>query len=290
MKRRPRISIVVPVYNAETYIGKCLDSILSQPYNDYEILLIDDGSCDLSGAILDDYTNKDSRIRVFHKKNGGVSSARNLGLDNSNGDYITFVDADDYLLPNTITNNLFQNGIAINSDIIEFPYIRENHIFSIDNVKLDGIKFERFYSVHFHNELWGRFYKNSIIGNIRFDQSLSIGEDVLFVCQVLSGCKTVYFNKEGGYYYNVNEGSVMRKADDEKLDSQRFALLNAFISNGMMNNARVIEFYFRLYDILKGRNDEFRMYLKKNGIISIRQLYKTGFPFKKKIKYFLSVL
>lgn len=290
MMNKPKISIVVPVYNADTYIGKCLDSILSQPYKDYEILLIDDGSCDLSGGICDEYSKKDCRIRVFHKSNGGVSSARNLGLDEALGEWITFVDADDCLFPNTITDDLFHNNIAMSSDIIEFPYDRENCIFSVDNVRLDGIKFERFYSVHFHNELWGRFYKSSIIGILRFDKSLSIGEDVLFVCQVLSCCKSLYFSKEGGYYYNVNDGSVMRKADDKKLDSQRIALLNAFISNGMMNNARVIEFYFRLYVILKGRNEEFRMHLKQNSIISIRQLFKTYFPFKKKIKYFLSML
>lgn len=290
MVDNPKISIIVPVYNADSYIGKCLDSILVQPYKNFEILLIDDGSHDSSGKMCDKYSEEDSRIKVFHKTNGGVSSARNLGLDKALGDWVTFVDADDYLFPNTITNNLFRNNLAMSCDIIEFPFDRENNIFSIENVRLDGTKFNKFYSVHFHNELWGRIYKRSIIESLRFDKTLSIGEDVLFICQVLSKCQSLYFNNEGGYYYNVNDNSVMRKADEEKLESQRFALLNSFVYNRMMDDVRVIEFYFRLYDLLKGKNEKFRTYLKDNNIISLRQLFKTYFPLKKKVKYFLSIL
>ena len=91
----PLVSIIVPVYNAEKYLNRCIDSILSQTMTDFELLLIDDGSKDDSGRICDEYSEKDARVRVFHKTNGGVSSARNLGLDNAIGDWITYVDADD---------------------------------------------------------------------------------------------------------------------------------------------------------------------------------------------------
>lgn len=91
------ISVIVPVYKAEKYLHRCVDSILAQSYTDFELLLIDDGSPDNSGAICDEYAAKDSRVRVFHKKNGGVSSARNLGLDNARGEYVTFCDSDDYV-------------------------------------------------------------------------------------------------------------------------------------------------------------------------------------------------
>jgi glycosyltransferase involved in cell wall biosynthesis len=90
----PTISVIVPVYNVEQYLCKCLDSILNQIFTDFELLLIDDGSPDKSGQICDEYAHKDSRIRVFHKENGGVSSARNLGLDNANGKWVTFIDSD----------------------------------------------------------------------------------------------------------------------------------------------------------------------------------------------------
>lgn len=92
-----RISIIVPVYNAERYLHKCIDSILNQTYNDIELLLINDGSTDLSGVICDEYAQNDNRIRVLHKENSGVSATRNIGLDNITGEYVTFIDADDWI-------------------------------------------------------------------------------------------------------------------------------------------------------------------------------------------------
>ena len=94
--RAPKISVIVPVYKAEKYLQKCVDSILGQTFRDFELLLIDDGSPDGSGAICDEYAKKDSRVRVFHKENGGVSSARNKGIDEAKGEWISFLDADDY--------------------------------------------------------------------------------------------------------------------------------------------------------------------------------------------------
>lgn len=91
------ISVIIPIFKAEKFLHRCIDSILAQSYTGFELLLIDDGSPDNSGVICDEYAAKDSRVRVFHKENGGVSSARNLGLDNAVGDYIAFCDADDYV-------------------------------------------------------------------------------------------------------------------------------------------------------------------------------------------------
>ncbi len=95
----PKISVIVPVYNVEQYLPRCIDSILAQTFTDFELLLIDDGSRDNSGKICDEYAEKDSRIRVFHKENGGVSSARNVGLDNTCGEYVSFIDSDDWIGP-----------------------------------------------------------------------------------------------------------------------------------------------------------------------------------------------
>ena len=96
------ISVIVPIYNAEKYLRRCVDSVLAQTFTDYELLLINDGSQDSSGAICDGYVAKDSRVRVFHKENGGASSARNLGLENAKGEWITFVDSDDTLQQNAL--------------------------------------------------------------------------------------------------------------------------------------------------------------------------------------------
>ena len=100
----PIISVIVPVYNVEQYLPRCIDSILAQTFTDFELLLIDDGSKDKSGAICDAYARKDPRIRVFHKPNGGVSSARNMGLDNAKGEWIAFVDSDDWVNEDFLAN------------------------------------------------------------------------------------------------------------------------------------------------------------------------------------------
>ena len=104
------ISVIVPVYNTEKYLHRCVDSILAQTFTDFELLLIDDGSTDSSGAICDEYAQKDSRVRVFHKENGGVSSARNLGLDKAKGKWVTFVDSDDWI-KESFLNKLYINEI-----------------------------------------------------------------------------------------------------------------------------------------------------------------------------------
>ena len=110
------ISIIVPVYNAEKYLHRCVDSILAQTFTDFELLLINDGSKDNSGKICDEYAAKDPRVRVFHKENGGVSSARNMGLDNAKGEWVTFVDSDDWLVHN-IYEKMLHKLVEENADL-----------------------------------------------------------------------------------------------------------------------------------------------------------------------------
>ena len=125
----PNISIIVPVYNAEQWLERCIDSIVAQTYADWELLLIDDGSTDCSGAICDRYAASDPRIQAFHKPNGGVSSARNLGLDHAQGEWITFVDSDDYTYPCWLENydvghnaefDLICQGFETDSDFTDY--------------------------------------------------------------------------------------------------------------------------------------------------------------------------
>ncbi len=112
----PLISVIVPVYNVEKYLDRCVESIVNQTYKNLEIILVDDGSPDNSGALCDEWAKKDTRIRVFHKENGGLSDARNAGTDYAEGDFITFVDSDDYILPQYV-ECLYNNLIATNSDV-----------------------------------------------------------------------------------------------------------------------------------------------------------------------------
>ena len=115
------ITIITPVYKAEKYLHRCVDSILAQSYTNFELLLIDDGSPDNSGAICDEYAVKDSRVRVFHKENGGVSSARNAGIDAAQGEFLTFVDSDDYLSPHTYQPLIGFLEAHEEVDFVEFP-------------------------------------------------------------------------------------------------------------------------------------------------------------------------
>ena len=117
MKNRPIISIIVPVYNVESYLERCINSILNQTFKNFELILVDDGSTDKSGEICDSFAGYDKRIRVIHKKNGGLSSARNVGLDVSIGKYIGFVDSDDWI-DEFMYEKLYRNMIKTKSDIV----------------------------------------------------------------------------------------------------------------------------------------------------------------------------
>ena len=123
-----RISVIVPVYNVEKYLCKCVDSILVQSYTNFELLLIDDGSTDSSGLICDEYAAKDLRVRVFHKQNGGLSSARNVGISIAMGEYVIFVDSDDYWTSSSVLDKLLVCAIQNDADIVrgELCYVDEN--------------------------------------------------------------------------------------------------------------------------------------------------------------------
>lgn len=216
------ISIIIPIYKAESYLHRCIDSILAQINTDWELLLIDDGSPDKSGDICDEYSKIDQRIKVFHKPNGGVSSARNLGLGQAKGQWITFIDADDY-----VDSSFCIINEADSNDII----IKRNYIVDIDNsikelkqfdtaspiANIEEFLSQNLYANIFKNP-WGKFFKANIIKNIRFPLGQRIGEDTVFMFTVLSKTKKIIFNNEGGYYWQNGEipDSVKYKLSSEE--------------------------------------------------------------------------
>ena len=135
----PLISIIIPIYNAEDTLNRCICSILNQTFYDWELLLIDDGSTDLSGELCDEYASKDQRIKVFHKKNGGVSSARNVGLDYAKGEWITFCDSDDFVCPNWLKN--YTDNISDGIDLICQAF-EDDKTFELNNKKVFGINYK----------------------------------------------------------------------------------------------------------------------------------------------------
>lgn len=217
----PQISIIIPVYNSENYLRECLDSITKQTFTDFEVLLINDGSTDKSGIICDEYAAKDSRFKVFHKENGGVSSARNLGLHNAKGEWITFVDSDDlieedalknFILTNSDQIDFFLFGVKklIDEKEVTFFYFENDQVFSV-------LEFINKYPLcQYFAEPWSKFFKSSIIkiNNITFDESLSWGEDSLFNVQYLKYCSNVKVLTENGYLYReLKTGLSSTKVD-----------------------------------------------------------------------------
>lgn len=193
----PKISVIVPVYNAEKYLHRCVDSILAQTFTDFELLLINDGSKDSSGVICDEYAAKDPRVRVFHKENGGVSSARNLGLDNAKGEWVVFMDSDDFWCDNTALEQLHINAVEYNVDIIRGEYkavdSEGNLLFErpIPDKKKQlankVLNTSRFYKdvMCGENFLVLSLVRLAVVGNLRFDTNRVFLEDMEFYAKLL---------------------------------------------------------------------------------------------------------
>lgn len=209
----PAVSIIVPVYDAGDYLKRCVDSILGQGYTDFEVLLIDDGSSDDSGGICDQYAGQDSRIRVFHKENGGVSSARNLGLQHSKGEWICFVDADDMLMPSGLDTmmawatedvDLVMAGYREwDGEVLQQDTLRFGHDGVIDRDKALLMMYP--YTVYpFMGYAWGKLFRADLISKmgLSFDERIVIKEDTLFVVEYLCGItSSVYYTPMPVYQY-----------------------------------------------------------------------------------------
>ena len=219
------ISIIVPIYNVEKYIRRCIDSILNQTYNNLEIILVDDGSTDNCSQICDEYAQKDSRIRVIHKENGGVSLARNVGIELSNGMWISFVDADDWLEENFV-ETLYEKAKERKADVVLCGYNRiVGKNIEYINFKKDESEFNsEEYLINSLNPQTGfgfchmKLFNKKTINNVRFNQKLQVGEDALFNEEIsLNITKAIYIGKQL-YNYRVNEKSVVRKFDANYVD------------------------------------------------------------------------
>ena len=204
------ISIIVPIYNAEQFLHRCIDSILAQSYTGFELLLINDGSKDASGAICDAYAAKDSRVRVFHKENGGVSSARNLGLDNAQGEYITFCDADDYVAPDWLA--AYGKAMAENVDLAIQGYysIEGNKAIekSLQPYQGTGVEEKRhlitsLFSQEVYYYLWVKLFRRDLLEahHIRFDEQSILGEDTQFISKYMEYAESFICVDNIGYYY-----------------------------------------------------------------------------------------
>lgn len=214
MGNNPFFSIVVPVYNVSKYLKRCIDSILSQSYGNFELLLVDDGSTDDSGVICDEYLVKDNRIKVFHKKNGGVSSARNKGIDEARGKYIVFVDSDDYILADRLLQ-IFKLSDNNPDFIVEYYAAPENNKYNCKQIDIQD-----FYIIRDVGVIWTSAFKAKVLkdNKVYFDEKIWHGEDSLFVLDFFYRCSTIIFADEYGYIYEKGheEGLNVKFQDWEK--------------------------------------------------------------------------
>ena len=232
----PEISVIVPVYNVEKYIHRCIDSILAQTFTDFELILVDDGSPDNCGAICDEYSEQDYRIRVIHQKNGGVSRARNAGLRMARGEYITFCDSDDFLQPDWLEGlfaccrnqacDMVSAGYTVCTETgkeVKFAkHKEEEHIFTKEQEMVDFV-IRRVLMGSIGWEVCTKLFKREIIttNNLQFCESCeNFAEDMAFVIEYLLYCETLFICDSVGYYYVRRESSMMgTSADKIKLNA-----------------------------------------------------------------------
>ena len=215
----PKISIIIPVYKVERYLAHCIDNVLAQTFTDFECILIDDGSPDNSPAICDDYAKQDNRIKVIHKENGGVSSARNAGLDIAQGEWITFVDSDDWIECNTL-ETIERYTSDEQYDVIcyglkrcfEKTNIAKNVKFKEKNI------FKLFARAHMYmNSPCNKFFRKKILHGLRFRPASYYGEDMEFVINIIARTQKICFLKDNLYVYRLNLQSAENNGlSDEK--------------------------------------------------------------------------
>lgn len=244
----PEISIIVPVYKVEKYLNKCVDSILGQTFSDFELWLVDDGSPDNCPAICDEYAQKDSRVKVLHKPNGGLSDARNAALDVMTGDYVTFVDSDDYLAPDAVEilyDALIRNDADVSvgnmKSVNEKNETADFYVPCTEETVLTG---EDILSTILQPCAPNRLYRAEIFKDIRYPVG-RLYEDVFVYHKVLAKTKKMVLTGKTVYYYLVRSGSIMhgdyniRFTDIIDAIKERYEWLDSTGQTGLADEARL---------------------------------------------------
>lgn len=212
-----KLTIIIPVYNAEDYLSRCLDSILDQDMTSYEVILVDDGSTDSSSLICDRYSATDPRFRTIHKPNGGVSSARNAGLNLAKGEYVMFVDSDDALAPDalqTLTSSIDGEDLVVGGFIEYIGDIPHRNVAPETCMSYSKETLETFFEVNIRRNCemldapWAKMYRRKALADLRFNEALNYAEDKLFVFEFLASCKSILTCPQTVYNYYLRPGSL----------------------------------------------------------------------------------
>lgn len=271
----PRFSIIVPIYKTEQYLSRCVESIISQSYKNFELILVDDGSPDNCPDLCDAFVNMDNRIKVIHQKNGGVSSARNAGLSIAKGDWIWFVDSDDYIEPLSLQKLVDQQSATLADLYVFNQTIREFHNDSLDSL------FEKYYFKYILKFCpWNKLYKRSIITtrNLQFDREESVGEDMLFNIEYYLYCRSVYFVPEDYYSYIIRDNSAMTtKASSRHVQQMRLYRKIVNILQKRITPVNLSILYFM--HLMSGINQSREGGLKRSEYRRLIRFYRKDFPF-----------
>ena len=285
------ISIIIPVYNVEKFLKRCLDSVINQTFTDIEIILVDDGSKDSSGKICDKFKSKDNRIKVIHKENGGMSSARNAGLKICEGDYIFFIDSDDWLADENVIQDFYETALKNDAD---FVYARINTATDERSYASKYVKKYRDVRLHFLSNpyylaAWNKLYSKNLKELLLFTEG-RVNEDVDIIPIVFSRARKVSLLDRCTYNYYKNQNSITRSNFSEKRFDM-FKSVNHAIENfnGTKTETKVFKenlFGFQLFtvyiEILKKTSNVERKeylinYLKKIREYSFKNFYRTCF-------------
>lgn len=300
-----KVSVIVAAYNIQDYIVKCLESIANQTYKNLEVIVVDDGSSDNTGKFADEFSKKDSRFIVIHKENGGVSSARNKGIDVASGDFIGFVDGDD-IIENDMYQILIDNAIKYNADISHCGYKlvendKETMFYGTGQIIIQDRKkglIDIFEGSLIEPSLCNKIFRRNIVGNIRLDESIKINEDLYFNILLFNKSSKSVFEDKTKYNYikRKNSATVSGKNNIRKLTDPRkvyrmaielfkedFEIL-PFVEK--MDLERNVNIYNLLIleknDFLLKLKCEVRDYIKLN-----KNKIKTNKFINKKIKYMI---
>lgn len=277
------ISIIIPVYKSEQYLTRCVNSIISQTYSDYEAILIDDGSPDKCPTMCDDFCSGNSHIRVLHQTNSGVSAARNAGLKAAQGEFICFLDSDDWIEPDFLSK-LYDSMVQTGSDIIAADYtscsdtqIKDSHasvapqtVYGQENIR--ELYFSDDYNIHF--SVWGKLFKKELLQDKQFP-SISYGEDTVFMLQVLTDAESITYLDYQGYNYYINPGSLSQN----RFHSER--LLKEMHADELMADRLVFDYAAKVS--LSGRKKAATWYTK--GILTLVMTEAVLLPNKDFKKY-----
>ena len=260
-----KVSVIIPIYNTDEFLRRCVDSVLDQDFDDYEILLIDDGSTDNCAAICDEYKLQ-NKIRVIHKSHGGVSSSCNVGIDYARGKYLMFCDSDDYVEKDWIS--VLYKAIEENpSSFVFCAFFKENNYESKPVRLSDGEVYQRYtnkeyflmYRKGFSAYRWNRiFLRDKVLGKIRFDESISVGEDVLFNIEYLKTCDCFLYVDKLLYHWMNNGNNSLSRAynakyydDIKKLYFPRVSVIADKDSQEFYNG-----YFYRFYACIDVVNDD----------------------------------